>query len=122
MSKLKPFDLEAAKAGAKVVTREGGEARIICFDLVDENFPLAVAVMNGEGELLERYSINGKYHGDDFEDSEDLLMAPVKREAWVNVYSSAVDEVNGTVHSSERDAAIRAYPGLKATVKIEWEE
>ena len=30
--KLKPFDLEAAKAGAKVITRDGRPVRIICFD------------------------------------------------------------------------------------------
>ncbi len=30
--KFKPFDLEAAKNGAPVVTRDGQPVRIICFD------------------------------------------------------------------------------------------
>lgn len=29
---MKQFDLEAAKKGAKVCTRDGREARILCFD------------------------------------------------------------------------------------------
>ena len=29
---LRPFDLEAAKAGKPVCTRDGRKARIICFD------------------------------------------------------------------------------------------
>lgn len=31
--KFKPFDLEAAKAGAPVMTRAGRPARILAFDL-----------------------------------------------------------------------------------------
>lgn len=30
---LKPFDLEAAKQGKPVCTRDGRKARIVCFDL-----------------------------------------------------------------------------------------
>ena len=31
-NKFKPFDLEQAKAGKPVCTRDGRKARIICFD------------------------------------------------------------------------------------------
>lgn len=45
---LKPFDLEKAKAGAKVVTRDGREVRIICFDRKAPVFKL-VALINNKG-------------------------------------------------------------------------
>lgn len=47
---LKPFDLEKAKAGAEVCTRDGRKARIICFDAVRyDNFPLVTLILsNGE--------------------------------------------------------------------------
>lgn len=32
---MKPFDLEAAKKGAKLVTRLGRPVRIVCYDRVD---------------------------------------------------------------------------------------
>ena len=32
MTNLKPFDLEAARAGSPVCTRDGRKARIVCFD------------------------------------------------------------------------------------------
>lgn len=35
--KLKPFDLEKAKQGAKVVTRDGRPVRIICWDKLDDD-------------------------------------------------------------------------------------
>ena len=36
---LLPFDLEKAKAGAKIKTKEGYDCRIICWDAIDKNFP-----------------------------------------------------------------------------------
>ena len=47
---LQSFNIEAAKAGAKVVTRSGKPARIVCFDRVDEKWKgnLVVLLLNKE--------------------------------------------------------------------------
>ena len=37
---MKPFDLEKAKAGASICTRNGSKARIVCFDANNKRFPL----------------------------------------------------------------------------------
>lgn len=37
---MKPFDLEKAKAGAPLCTREGFRARIVCFDANNDRFPM----------------------------------------------------------------------------------
>lgn len=41
---LKPFDLETAKAGKPVCTRDGRKARIICFDMNSFNNHIIVAL------------------------------------------------------------------------------
>lgn len=38
--KFKPFDLEASKAGAPVMTRDGRPARILAFDVKSEKYPV----------------------------------------------------------------------------------
>lgn len=53
---LKPFDLEAAKAGKPVCTRDGRKARIICFDRVNSKSILAlVDSTDGKGENIFGY-------------------------------------------------------------------
>lgn len=65
MSKLKPFDLEAAKAGAKVVTRDGRQVRIICWDAkLKLNFSIvALVTMDNGDELTNRYNNDGNRLG-----------------------------------------------------------
>lgn len=43
-NKFKPFDLEQAKAGKPVCTRDGRKARIICFDLKNGNHPIVAVI------------------------------------------------------------------------------
>ena len=57
-TKLKPFDLEAAKNGAKVVTRDGHAVRIICYDRKNEEYPIVALVGEDEGAVFS-YSSGG---------------------------------------------------------------
>ena len=58
-SRLKPFNLEAAKSGKPVCTRDGRKARIICFD-AEGNKPLIVlSKINGQ-EIILRYTEKDK--------------------------------------------------------------
>ena len=58
---LKPFDLEAAKAGKPVCTRDGRKARIICFDTINKgNYPI-IALLEDKGcEAIFYYNKDGK--------------------------------------------------------------
>ena len=56
----KPFDVEAAKRGAKVETRDGRPVRIVCYDR-KSNYPIIALVNYGDEELTSAYSIEGKY-------------------------------------------------------------
>lgn len=61
---MKSFDLEAAKNGAPVCTRDGKPARIICFDRKStSNFPIIALVRFTDGieEQVIRFTKDGKF-------------------------------------------------------------
>ena len=125
---LKPFDLEAAKAGKPVCTRDGRKARIICFDAKGEK-PIIALIANGNSEDVNYYYITGKVRFLDKEDENDLMMLPEKKEGWVNVYRDC-DGANITkddnIYSSKEAAMASAQvidrDNYVATTIINWEE
>lgn len=71
-----PFDLEKAKAGAKVVTRDGRQARCIFFNAKGK-YPIVVLYMEPEGyEMVYLVNASGEFwvHGVHVENN-DLVMA-----------------------------------------------
>lgn len=82
---MKPFDLEAAKAGKPLVTRDGRKVTDFKhFETMAGN-EVCIAVFDG-GEY-EWYKKNGRYLLHD-EHRNDLFMAPEEVTVWVNVYKS----------------------------------
>lgn len=74
---LKPFDLEAAKAGKTVCTRDGRKARIICFD-AKCNKPIVALIYDCNKETVFQYLENGRFFVDQI-DKYDLMMLPQKK-------------------------------------------
>ena len=126
---MKPFNLEEAKAGAPVCTRDGWPVRIVCYDMKGhKNSPILALVESPVGvESVASYRLNGHYSLDSIMDI-DLMMASVKREGWVNLYTyhcgaTATDQC--TLYKSEKEARSQILKDngvYVATVKIEWEE
>ena len=129
---LKPFSLEAAKAGKPVCTRDGRKARIICFDKKGD-YPI-VALVNdyNKEEYIKNYDKFGKKFIDG-ETTDDLMMLPEKKEGWVNVYKReneyvCENECNVStgiaVYKSEGEAKrnIDKNEIYVNTIKITWEE
>lgn len=83
---LKSFDLEAAKAGKPVCTRDGRKARIISCSLRNKNFPIA-AIVEDEEENVYQFEANGVC--DEHDENLDLMMLPEKRSGWINVKKDA---------------------------------
>lgn len=76
---MKQFDIEQAKAGAQLCTRDGRSVRALCYDKLG-GFPIVALVMNtAKGkteELLEFYTSNGKYFAERIaDDKKDLFIA-----------------------------------------------
>ena len=56
---MKPFDLEKAKAGEPIITRNGLPARIICFDRKASVYPIVALVGGDVNEVVESFTIEG---------------------------------------------------------------
>ena len=76
-----PFDVQRAKRisngeeEGKIVTRDGKEVRIICFDLKNDKYPIIGLVKEGDKEAPETFKKNGIYAPDEKECEYDLFLS-----------------------------------------------
>lgn len=124
---LKPFNLEAAKAGKPVCTRDGRLVRIVCWDSKQVGYPI-IGLIKDEmcGELPARYTKQGESIPGISTD-DDLFMAPEKKEGWINLYKDLPylhTIVDFEVYDTEQEAKdnIDEKDQYITTIKIEWEE
>lgn len=119
---MKPFDIELAKQGKPVCTRDGREARIICFDKRG-CYPVIALVQEEGMETCHFYSQEGKCA--DCGNKYDLMMASEKKEMWINIYKETIRPVPGAgLYDTKEEAkdSIRNVNSYIATVKVCWEE
>ena len=125
---LKPFDLQKAKAGKPVCTRDGHKARIICFDYNGETgyYPIVALVHYNKGnkcyERVLKYTYDGMFNiYGDCQHDEDLMMLPEKKEGWVNVYKGGLLDTKS--YNTRKEAFDKACPrDYVDTVNISWYE
>lgn len=120
---LKPFDLQKAREGKPVCTRDGRKARIICFDR-DCDMHIVALVSDPLGESVHYYLSNGKVDFDKNNDY-DLMMLPEKKEGWVNVYKGIDGVTLSQYPYTSKDEAIKESDilfGRIDTIKVSWEE
>lgn len=115
MQKMKPFNLEEAKAGKPVCTRDGRKARIICFDLNNKNFPIVAIINCDTEENVYQYNIDGicDEHGNNL----NLMMFPEKKEGWIIIHKEDIYDKE----TAEKIARETTANVIKIQ-KIEWEE
>ena len=128
---MKPFDLELAKKGHPVCTRDGKDVRIICFDAKTGEYPIIALVYCAKSctETVHSYNLEGKHFTTE-EDNSDLMMKSVRHIGWVNIHSIHTDSTHtktileSRIYPTEDDAlkAIDFPNTVIDTVKIEWEE
>lgn len=131
---MKPFDLELAKAGRPVCTRDGRPVRILCYDFKSlENTPIMALIrLNERQEGVVYYYIDGKHFENGINDL-DLMIATEKKEGWVNVCQSRENKIpfvhHGKIFDTKENAEVylnitcpETFPNVIETVKIEWEE
>lgn len=112
---LKEFNLEAAKAGKPVCTRDGRKARIICFDLNNKNFPIVAIINCDTEENAYQYDIDGVC--DEHDNNLNLMMSPEKKEGWIIIHKEAIyDKETAEKIAKETTADVIRIQ------KIEWEE
>lgn len=126
---MKPFDLEAAKSGAPIVTRDGREARFIAHvPEFDEEYRVIVQI-SGKSVAVS-FCENGALIMNE-ETPDDLFMKPQKRTVWVNIVKRHItatqvgSEINARVYLDEakaRNTAEFADKLVAVAVPIEIEE
>ena len=119
---LKPFDIQKAREGKPVCTRDGRKARIICFDRVGD-FPIVALTDDRDykEEGVNLYDINGKGSNECF----DLMMLPEKKVGWINVYKGGKLDAD-YIYTTKADAVENIFQTMSDnyidTIKVEWEE
>ena len=128
---MEQFSLEKylANPSRKLVTRDGRNARIICTDRRDLNYPIIALIETGSGEeSVYSHTKDGK-HCTDCADIFDLFFAPEKHIGWINLFKG--DYANAEtylgdfpIYSSKEIAERngRCCRNYLSTIKIEWEE
>lgn len=120
---LKEFNLEAAKAGKPVCTRDGRKARIICFDrkllFKGISYPIIALVEDtAKEETVYGYNEKGKVMiEDDATYKDDLMMLPQKKEGWIIIHKEAIYDKE-TAEKIARETTANVI----RIQKIEWEE
>ena len=112
---MKPFDLEAAKRGEPVCTRDGTPVQQLV------HFPEGVRVNKIaalSGGVINVYDDQGRYYGDEVHVSaRDLFMATRKRTVWVNVYPPGTNCFGGAY---ETEAIANNYAGRNRIGNRAW--
>ena len=120
---LKPFDIQKAREGKPVCTRDGRKARIICFDrehLGYDGVVFSIVALVNEGpysESVYSYTQDGLYVQGACHNN-DLMMLPEKKEGWIIVPK------NATIYDSLEDVKKKSFDSDNdlGICKIEWEE
>ena len=71
-----PFDIEKAKQGAKVVTRDGHDVRILCYSSRNANGrqPIVSEIDKGEDVMLTTHAEDGTYLFSKSKSDYDLMI------------------------------------------------
>lgn len=130
---MKKFNLEEAKAGKPVCTREGRPARIICWDANYGNGKIIALVTEKDGnEYTCHYTNEGRaYTMYGVADSKhDLMMATEHHEAWVimKIVNNDIGFVGKTIFHNYEDAEACMKEEIEETgdvygiAHLEWED
>ena len=120
---LKPFDIQKAREGKPVCTRDGRKARIICFDrrlfYKNVSYPILALVECSDGEDdVCGYNEKGKVLIEDgAEYKDDLMMLPEKKEGWAVIRKSDIYETE----EQAKEVLLNSRIGVMIR-KINWEE
>jgi hypothetical protein len=116
---MKPFNLEAALRGEKVVDNTGSVA--VDFKVWEKADCIVFLFKRNDGHLyFMTYSIDSSYNG--------LFMAPTKKKGWINIYKDEIDKIYETgneeqIFKTKEDAIERSQKCVWIrTIEIEWEE
>lgn len=121
---MKPFNLEAALAGAPVVTRDGKPVQEL--HLFKSTAPIQSLFGVIDGRVNSFTPSTGRYYDDGEEHDKDLFMASTRETGWINIYPRRPRTLNPSVsneiHPTKEAADKVASQNRIACIEISWEE
>lgn len=94
---MKPFDLEKAKAGKPVCTRDGRRVEIISFKNPNDNYPILARIFSNNTNYDEfSFTQQGYLVNEDREFKTDLMMA--EDEIIPSLWTQSCTEENTTIN------------------------
>lgn len=80
-----PFDImyrpQIESGEYKVVSRENKPARIVCWDMKSDHYPILALIDDGAKELYKSFTTKGRYYVEGDESSLDLFIIPELKES-----------------------------------------
>lgn len=101
---MKSFNLEKAKQGAEVITRDGRKVKILTFSRRNNDYPIVALMDCGKEDAIQMYTIDGYLNKDKTQNRFDLMMENTK--VYMNVYREGDTYVLGNHIFSSREKAI----------------
>lgn len=119
---MKDFNINLAKGGSPVCTRDGKPVRIVCYN-ADGQYPIVALVKYAAGEKAERYTVEGKLYRGPGQTSLDLQLVSIKRQRYINIHKDPIFGyriVDPKVYSTKIEALENSKESI--TVRIEFED
>lgn len=114
---MKPFDLEAAKNGAKIVSRDGRNVKFIAYVPEIKSSYKLICFIEGDN-YTNHFNSDGSFDTNYRESSSDLFMATTKKTGYVHIYESKDGSILSEIKVSESPVEFDGF----ITCKIEWED
>lgn len=125
---MKPFNLEEAKSGKSVQTKDGRDVRIICFDRKGRYPVVALFEENGatngyDGSVEESIIFCTKDGRQQIVSCKsDLVMKTERKTMWINIYGPAPFSPTGILFKTKEEAQHYAQEGVITQAEVTWEE
>lgn len=124
---MKPFDLAKAKAGEKLITRDGREVSEFHHFVTDTSPLSCCCIVAGACYWTHK---SGRINIDGQESEADLFMAPTKRTVYVQIFNKSTDirepALRAVAFESKADAEnnvrTTSWPVLVVAHPVEIEE
>ena len=126
---MKPFNLEKAKAGKPVCTRDGRNVRILSFNLKSTSRPIVAAVQHEAGkedEYITTYTVYGHHFCNRVNEDDDLMMKCERKQGWMPIAWFGENK-RGLLIFDTKEEAEAYYKDdedncIVDIIPIEWEE
>ena len=123
---MKEFNLEEAKAGKPVCTRNGKKVRILSYNRFNKSgYNIVALILNANGEEIIRSYMNDGTSFKDVQNPDDLMMKTTLQRGWICLYKTPNGEIvtGGSIYDTKAEAETASAKELDCigVTDVKWE-